>query len=135
MRVSEEWWQKKFGNLPERGKVFRPPEKKKANKYGAQKSGGYDSKHEHNRATELKYLQKAGEIRNLREQVEYELIPSQKGLDGKVVERAVKYIADFVYTDRNGNQVVEDAKGQRTAVYIIKRKLMLQVHGIRVVEI
>jgi hypothetical protein len=77
----------------------------------------------------------AGLISNLREQVSYTIIPSQKDSTGKVVERACKYIADFVYTDGHGNTVVEDTKGFRTAEYIIKRKLMLFVHGIRIKEI
>lgn len=44
------------------------------------------------------------------------------------------YIADFVYHE-DGMQVVEDTKGVRTADYIIKRKLMLWVHGIRIKEV
>ena len=65
----------------------------------------------------------------------YELIPSQKGEDGKVIERACSYLADFVYVDANGKTVVEDTKGIRTSAYIIKRKLMLQQYGIRIQEI
>ena len=53
---------------------------------------------------------------------------------GKLIERAVSYIADFVYTDENGKTVVEDAKGFRTKDYIIKRKLLLYMHGIRIKE-
>lgn len=45
------------------------------------------------------------------------------------------YIADFVYTDAaTGKLVVEDAKGMRTRDYIIKRKLMLYIHGIKIRE-
>jgi hypothetical protein len=51
-----------------------------------------------------------------------------------VVERACAYVADFVYTE-NGKKIVEDTKGFKTKDYIIKRKLMLWVHGIRVKEI
>lgn len=97
-------------------------------KYGNQRVGGYDSKRELKRATELTLLAKAGEIRDLQEQVRFELIPKQDG------ERATHYVADFVYTDKNGQRVVEDSKGHRTQVYNIKRKLMLQVHGIRILE-
>ena len=53
---------------------------------------------------------------------------------GKVIEKPVSYTADFVYKE-NGETVVEDAKGVRTDKYIIKRKLMLWVHGIRVREV
>lgn len=77
----------------------------------------------------------AGLISNLQEQVPYTLIPSQRNSEGRVIERACKYIADFVYTDANGNKVVEDTKGYRTKEYIIKRKLMLYVHGIVISEI
>ena len=53
-----------------------------------------------------------------------------------MIERAVNYVADFVYTDlKTGQKIVEDAKGAKTKEYIIKRKLMLHVHGIRIREI
>ena len=104
------------------------------NKYHAQKSGGYASRKEHRRANELRLMQRAGLITNLREQVSYELIPAQRGADGKVLERACNYIADFVYTDKDGKTVVEDTKGVKTKEYIIKRKLMLHVHGISITE-
>lgn len=105
------------------------------NKYHARSSGGYASRKEHRRANELQLMQRAGLISNLREQVSYELIPPQRGTDGKVLERACTYIADFVYTDNaTGQTIVEDTKGFRTKEYIIKRKLMLHVHGIRLTE-
>lgn len=104
------------------------------NKYHAQKSDGYDSRKERRRAVELRLMQRGGLISNLREQVRYELIPTQRGADGKVIERACSYIADFVYTDEHGNTVVEDTKGMKTDVYRIKRKLMLHVHGILIRE-
>ena len=53
---------------------------------------------------------------------------------GKVLERATYYVADFVY-EENGKKVVEDTKGVKTKDYILKRKLMLWVHGIRVREV
>lgn len=108
--------------------------KRGKSKYHAEKSGGYDSRKEHRRANELKMMQRAGLISNLREQVKYELIPTQRDANGKVIEKVCCYIADFVYTDEHGNTVVEDTKGQLTEVYRIKRKLMLHVHGIRIVE-
>lgn len=80
-------------------------------------------------------MQRAGLISNLQEQVKYTLIPSQRGSDGKVIERPVTYTADFVYQDADGNQIVEDSKGFRTQQYIVRRKLMLWVHGIRVIEV
>lgn len=98
----------------------------------------FDSKKEAARYSELKLLEKAGAISNLELQREFILVPTQKenGKKGKVIERAVKYKADFCYTDNEtGEFVVEDTKGIRTDKYIIKRKLMLYVHGIRIKEI
>jgi hypothetical protein len=108
-------------------------------KYGNKKVGAHASKKEHYRAAQLNLMQRAGLISDLREQVSYQLIPPQyehiEGRKPKLIERACSYIADFVYTDNDGNTIVEDTKGFRTPEYIIKRKLMLQVHGIRIREI
>ena len=93
----------------------------------------FDSKKEANRWFELVLLQKAGQVTDLKRQVKYELIPSQR-VDGKVAERACTYVADFVYK-QNGKTVVEDTKGFKTKDYIIKRKLMLYIYGIRIVEV
>ena len=109
------------------------------NKYGNKKVALgdeiFDSKHELRRWIELQMLLRAGRISDLRRQVPFELIPAQKR-DGKIVERPVKYIADFVYTE-NGETVVEDAKAPitRTKEYIIKRKLMLWEFGLQVREV
>lgn len=106
-------------------------------KYNNAKYNGYDSKREAKRAAELKLLEKAGVISHLQEQVVYELIPSQYRIVSgkkKCIERAMKYIADFQYVE-NGNTVVEDAKGFRTEVYRIKKKLMLYFHDIQIKEV
>ena len=112
----------------------------------------FDSRKEARRYSELLLLQRAGEIRDLELQREFELIPAQyetverygktgKRLkDGKrCIEQAVKYKADFSYTDTaTGRLVVEDVKGYRDpasagyAKFVIKRKLMLFVHGIKI---
>ena len=104
------------------------------NKYNARKAEidgiTFDSRKEAQRYAELKLLLRGGEIRDLRLQVKYELIPKQDG------ERACNYVADFVYEDAvTGQTVVEDTKGVKTRDYIIKRKLMLWRYGIKVVEI
>lgn len=108
-------------------------------KYKAQKTTvdgiTYDSRKEAQRAQELRLMLKAGIISNLREQVPYELIPAQKNEYGKVIERAVIYKADFVYDDEKGKTVVEDTKGVRTKEYILKRKLLLYMYGIRIREV
>lgn len=95
----------------------------------------FDSKKEYGRYQELRLLEKAGQISDLRRQVPFELVPRQIA-DGRVIERAVKYIADFTYW-QNGQLVVEDVKSDatRTDAYKIKRKLMLSVRGIRIKEV
>ena len=92
----------------------------------------FDSRKEANRFYQLRLMERAGEISNLRRQVEYELIPAQKTPAGRAV-RPVKYVADFVYED-HGKTVVEDVKGVKTREFRIKSKLMLWRYGI-VVEI
>ena len=92
----------------------------------------FDSQKEYRRFCELRLLERAVRIADLQRQVKFELIPSQR-IDGKVVERACVYVADFVYME-DGKEIVEDTKGVRTADYIIKRKLMLWVHGIQIRE-
>ena len=92
----------------------------------------YDSRKEASRHGELMLMERAGLISDLQHQVDFELIPNQKR-NGKVVERSLKYRADFVYTE-NGETVVEDVKGMKTREYIIKRKLMLWEFGIQIRE-
>lgn len=113
---------------------------KKKPKYGNMKidspDGTFDSMKEFNRWQELKLLQRAGEISGLERQYKFELIPSQKE-NGKTVEKAVTYIADFVYVDRNNRMIVEDVKSEatKTAAYRIKRKLMYWRYHIRIREV
>lgn len=84
----------------------------------------HDSKKEAMRCNELMLLEKSGEIKSLRQQVRFELIPPAKYTD-MPNERACVYIADFVYTQ--GDVIfVEDTKGFKTPEYIIKRKLFKQ---------
>ena len=108
----------------------------------------FDSKKEKNRYVELCLLEKAGGINNLRRQVKFLLIPTQveyyerysektgKRLkDGvRVLERECNYIADFVY-EQDGKTIVEDTKGFKTPDYIIKKKLMLYTHKIKIKEV
>lgn len=113
----------------------------------------FDSKKEAARYRELKLLEQQGVISNLQLQKVYELIPAQyetferygvKGKrlkDGKrLLERPLVYIADFVY-EQDGKTIVEDVKGYRNtasagyAKFVIKRKMMLYVHGIRIKEV
>lgn len=130
------------------------------NKFGAKQikdpATGYvfDSRAEFCRWCELRILERAGRISGLRRQVKYELIPSQreestevykagpqKGLPkpGAVIEKACFYVADFEYYDADGKLVVEDTKGCKKGaaydLFVVKRKLMLWVHGIKVKEV
>lgn len=118
----------------------------------------FDSQKEYKRFCELSSLEREGKITNLRRQVKFVLIPAQYEPDiigkrggrkkGKLIERECSYIADFVYEKRiyrpdafeevystRLKTVVEDVKGVRTKDYIIKRKLMLHIHGIRIKEV
>ena len=110
------------------------------NKYGNKRvfrfGQWFDSGHEANRFFELSMMQRAGEISELRTQVPFELIPTQREPDtigkrggvkqGRVIEKSCSYYADFVYKDKNGAVVVEDAKSPatRTEAYKIKKKLI-----------
>ena len=95
----------------------------------------FDSKKEANRYKELLLLEKAGAIKDLRTQVKFTLIPSQRDeATGKVIERECSYKADFVYSEGD-KTVVEDVKGFRTKEYVIKRKLMLWRYGIKIREV
>lgn len=107
----------------------------------------FDSRREYNRYIELQLLERAGEIRELERQKKYILIPAmyetferygkngQRLKDGRrCIEKECAYYADFAYI-KDGEIVVEDAKGVRTKDYIIKRKLMLFIHGIKIKEV
>lgn len=107
----------------------------------------FDSRKEARRYCELLLLVNGNYIKNLQRQVKYVLIPAQYEVverydksgkrlkDGKkLIERECAYVADFVY-EEDGKTVIEDTKGMKTKDYIIKRKLMLFVHGIRVREV
>ena len=139
---------KSFGN-----KIYGYGHKKATeSKYGSKKTVvdgiTFDSKKEAKRWIELKQLEQAGQIFNLQRQVKFSLIPAQREPDiigprggrnqGKLIEREAYYIADFTYFENNERlfeMVVEDVKGIRTPEYILKRKLMLLVHGIRIKEV
>lgn len=123
------------------------------NKFGAKKvttpdGQKFDSIKERDRYVVLKLLERAGKITGLERQVKFELIPSQReestevykagpqtGLPkpGAVIEKPCTYVADFTYY-QDGKYIVEDAKGCKTEAYKIKKKLMLNVHGIRIKE-
>lgn len=111
----------------------------------------FASRKEANRYSELKLLERAGKIKNLQLQVPYVLIPAQyeevieytpkthkEKKVKKLVEKQVKYLADFSYL-QDGEIVVEDVKGFRESgaynLFVIKRKLMLWKYGIKIREV
>lgn len=85
----------------------------------------FPSKAEANRWTQLRLLQMAGAISNLKRQVRFPL-----HVNGELV---CTYIADFTY-QQDGKEVVEDKKGCVTKEYALKRKLFAAIHGARIVE-
>lgn len=96
----------------------------------------FASGREKRRYQQLLLLERAGKIENLGLQPKYEIIPKQIKSDGKA-ERAAVYTADFRYME-DGVVVVEDVKSAATAKladYVLRRKLMLFVHGIEVREV
>jgi len=105
------------------------------NKYGAIKTQvngiTFDSKAEASRYGELLLLGKAGHIAGLTLQVPFILAPAVI-LNGRK-KPALKYVADFVYTDTKlGQIVVEDVKGVMTPLFRAKQHLMKSVHGVDV---
>ena len=128
--------------------AYRKYRNRKATYRGQQ----FDSKKEAERYIYLRQLERNGVISDLQQQVKYVLIPAQYEPTGelyqrgarkgepkmKLVERKCSYVADFAY-QKDGQTVVEDVKGYRDggayALFKIKRKLMLYVHGIKVIEI
>lgn len=112
----------------------------------------FDSMKEYRRYCDLKLLERAGKIQDLKRQVEFELLPAQfediptgevyrqgerKGqpkYKRVCVEKSVKYVADFCYKE-NGKYIVEDVKGFRTKEYILKRKMLLHFHNIKIKEV
>lgn len=119
------------------------------NKYHARKvvfdGITFDSKKEGLHYLALREQERRGEISNLRLQVPFELLPAiykdevvhlktKDKVVKKLVQRAVHYIADFVYI-KDGKEYVVDAKGLRPAEYILKKKMMLANLGIEIIEI
>jgi hypothetical protein len=86
----------------------------------------FDSAKEARRYSELKLLERSGRITGLEVQPSFPIV-----INGVKV---CTYKADFGYVDQIGSPVIEDCKGFKTPVYRLKKKLMLAVHGIEVLE-
>ncbi len=88
----------------------------------------FDSKAEAARYRELLWLQRSGAISDLVLQPRFVLFPKAKHpREGTL--RAIVYIADFQYRSLpSGALVVEDVKGVRMPVYVLKRSIFLRQH-------
>jgi Protein of unknown function (DUF1064) len=98
----------------------------------------FPSKREAKRWSELRLLERAGQITELERQVKYEL-RAPRGMNTEVIGH---YIADFRYyrrvTTKNTSlevMVVEDAKGWRTDLYQWKIRHLRAQYGIVVEEV
>ena len=108
----------------------------------------FASKKEWHRWLVLQQMESEGLIQDLQMQVKYVLVPAQREKEtvtprgrmkpGRVIERELSYIADFVY-QLDGETIVEDVKGYKGGaaydLFTIKRKLMLYFFGIRIHEV
>ena len=99
----------------------------------------FDSLKEAKRYQELLLLQRAGEISDLELQPKFELIKSVKFADTDRAKPAIRYFADFAYTDvLTGKRIVEDVKSKITRespIYRMKKHMMLAIHGIEIIEV
>ena len=89
----------------------------------------FASQAEARRYTQLKLLERNGEVRGIKLQVPYRL-----EVGGILV---CKYIADFVYEEKRKGEwasVTEDCKGYLTPMYRLKKKLLRATHGIELRE-
>ncbi|MCU4634886.1 DUF1064 domain-containing protein [Acinetobacter sp. WU_MDCI_Abxa265] len=116
--------------------------KQKRNKFNASKikldGMTFDSNKEFKRYIELKAMQQRGEIQDLQHHTKFELAPRTKIEGEKRVKPALRYFADFTYTNALGVYVVEDVKSVATrklASYRNKKHLMKTVHNIDVKEV
>lgn len=121
MRMSVEEYQK-----------FIEKQKNDENKYHAVKTEVdgklFDSKKEAKRFMELKLLERAGKIRDLKRQTNHEII-----VKGMVI---CVFRSDFDYWEIQEKEkyVVEDTKGVKTPMYKLKKKLMKAVNNIDILE-
>ena len=109
-------------------------------KYRAVRTNGYASKKEARVAADLRLLERAGKVKDIREQISFDLLPAAPELGFK---QPLRYVADFVYEElehnceweSRWNRVVADAKGFKTPVYKLKKRMMLQLLGIEIREL
>ena len=150
--------QARRGPMPSAASVQEPPKGKKYHNTPTERvtpSGAvlhFDSQKEARRYDHLILRLQAGQIRDLRLQVDFTLQEAYTDTEGRRV-RAIRYKADFTYMERDEaeerlaagagfdcqswRKVVEDVKSQatRTKVYLMKRKLMKERFGIDITEV
>ena len=98
----------------------------------------FDSKKEAKRYRDLLLMQRAGEISDLETQPRFRLVEGVKFSGDKRAKPAIRYTADFAYTDvKTGKRVIEDVKSpvtRKKTDYKMRRHMMLAIHGIEVLE-
>ena len=96
----------------------------------------FPSQKEARRYDHLITLARAGQISDLRLQVDFTLQEAYTDQEGRRV-RAIRYKADFTYRTQDGRLVVEDVKSRptRTKEYLLKRKLLKDRFGIEITEV
>ena len=102
-------------------------------KYGNQKTivDGieFDSRLEAVRYQQLRLLEKAGSISDLKLQVEFQVIQGWLNPDTGEKIKGSMYIADFMYNDLDKQQIiVEDTKGKETPDFRLKWKLVQSLY-------
>lgn len=97
----------------------------KPKKYTNVKTGDCPSFKHHMRKIVLQSLEKHGEIQNLQREIPFSLDINNIHI--------CTYIADFVYI-KNGKKIIEDVKGRISTEYNLKKKLMLAIHNIEILE-
>jgi hypothetical protein len=83
----------------------------------------FASKKEHKRYQQLKILQNSGEILFFLRQVPFHL------------QASVKYVCDFLIFWTNGEVTIEDVKGVKTDMYIVKKKMVEATYPITIQEV
>lgn len=101
----------------------------KPSKYGNERTRGYASKREADYAAKMQALASRGLIKDYEEQKRITLVPG----NGKL--RPIVYVADFYYVDLDGEPHVLDAKGFKTAVYRLKKRLAALLLHIEIEEV
>ena len=105
-------------------------QRRKANKYGAQKTTvcgrTFDSRREAEVYLELLAQKQAGEIVRIGFQSSYTLLAGFKDNTGKK-QKPITYTADFFVTFADGHSEMIEVKGVKTRDYQLRKKLFLHM--------